>query len=211
MIISITNLKGGVGKSTIATNLAVCFAHMGKSVCIVDTDTNQSAMSWVENRDEQLPNVTVTGVTNAKVAGQTISAMGTKYDIVIVDGTPNVSEMTTRIILASDFVLIPIQASPLDFNAMPMFFERYEQAKEFRGEIPAFFILNRVVSTKIQKGIKDLLPNFGIGVLQSTLANRTAYADTQLSGIGVIEYSDEKAKSEMMNLINEIIEKLNNL
>jgi len=211
MIIAITNLKGGCGKSTIATNLAVCFAHAGKSVCIVDTDTNQSAMSWVENRDTELPTVTVTGVTNAKVAGQTITSMGSKYDIVIVDGTPTVSEMTTRIILVSDLVLIPIQASPLDFNAMPMFFERYEQAKEFRGDIPAAFILNRVTSTKIQKGIKDRLPDFGIDVLKSTLGNRTAYADTQLSGIGVVEYVDEKAKIEMMNLVNEIIEKVNSL
>ncbi|WP_461137387.1 nucleotide-binding protein, partial [Spirosoma terrae] len=55
MIISVTSLKGGVGKSTIAQNLAVCFAHSKYTVCIVDVDTNQSALRWSGLRDEDLP------------------------------------------------------------------------------------------------------------------------------------------------------------
>ena len=47
MKIGITNLKGGVGKTTLSINLAVCFAHMGYKVCIVDTDTNQNSMQMV--------------------------------------------------------------------------------------------------------------------------------------------------------------------
>ena len=51
MIISVTNLKGGSGKSTIAINLAVSFAVRGYNTCIVITDNEQrSAMKWQQDR-----------------------------------------------------------------------------------------------------------------------------------------------------------------
>ena len=119
MVIAILNIKGGSGRTTVSTNLAVCFAHMGQSVCVVDTDPQQSSMAWAENRESNLPLVTVVGAINAKVAGQTIKSMSSRYDIVIVDGMPSVAEMTTTVILAADFILIPVQLSPIDFKAMP--------------------------------------------------------------------------------------------
>ena len=61
MIISVTSLKGGVGKSTITQNLAVCFAHSGYKVCIADADTNQSALRWSSLRDADLPPVPAFG------------------------------------------------------------------------------------------------------------------------------------------------------
>ena len=53
MIISISTLKGGAGKSTITQNLAVCLAESGYDVCIVDADTNQSAIQWYEIRERE--------------------------------------------------------------------------------------------------------------------------------------------------------------
>lgn len=58
MIISITNLKGGTGKSTVSTNLAVNFSHMEYRVCIVDTDTNGSSVHWSGLRPDDYPIIT---------------------------------------------------------------------------------------------------------------------------------------------------------
>lgn len=66
MKIGITNLKGGVGKTTISINLAVCLANAGYKVCIVDTDTNQTSFKWYGVRDESKPKVVVLGATDAK-------------------------------------------------------------------------------------------------------------------------------------------------
>ena len=55
MIIASISYKGGVGKSTVAQNLAVCFAHLNFKVVIVDTDTNQNSLSWYGARDSELP------------------------------------------------------------------------------------------------------------------------------------------------------------
>ena len=129
MRIGITNLKGGVGKTTISINLAVCFAHMGYRVCIVDTDTNQSSLKWYGARDENLPQVLAVGATDAKALNKAVDKLHNDHDIIIIDGTPSLSEMTTRIILASDLLIIPIRPGAHDFRTMDEFFNRYNQVK----------------------------------------------------------------------------------
>jgi chromosome partitioning protein len=75
--IGITNLKGGVGKTTLSTNLAVCFAHMGYSVCIVDSDTNQNSLAWYGAREEG-PAIMVVGATDAKALNKIVDQLNQK-------------------------------------------------------------------------------------------------------------------------------------
>ena len=208
MKIGVTNLKGGVGKTTIAQNLAVCFAHMGFKTCLVDTDTNQNSLAWCGVRDESLPNVTIIGATDAKALSKTVENMNKDYEIVVIDGTPSLSEMTTRIIISSDLLIIPILPSAHDFRAMHPFFERLNQAKEFKPNIPAYFLINQFSPTvNIYKGMRQAIEGFGLDVLKSTLNKRAVYIETALEGKGVYESSDNKAKEEIINLTKEILDK----
>lgn len=207
MRIGVTNLKGGVGKTTIAQNLAVCFAHMEYRVCIVDTDTNQNSLSWSGARSEELPAITVVGITNTKALNKTIEQLVGDYDIVLIDGTPNLTEMTTRIILSSDILIIPIRPGAHDFRTMDEFLERYNQAKEFRDEIPAYLLLNEYAESKqVHKGIRDMLAsNYDIPLLATTVKSRVSYAETSIAGEGVYEGIDNLAKMEMVGLTKEIL------
>lgn len=56
-VIVVANPKGGVGKSTLATNLAGALAHRGKAVMLGDTDPQQSARHWLSLRDPSLPTI----------------------------------------------------------------------------------------------------------------------------------------------------------
>jgi len=208
MKIGITNLKGGVGKSTITQNLAVCFAHLGFKTVIVDTDTNQNSLSWFGARDKDLPNINVVGVSESEALNKSVDNLHQDYDIVLIDGTPNLSKMATRIILASDILLIPIRPSAQDFRTMDEFFKRYEDAKEFRDTIPAFFILNEFSELKkVHEGIsRQIESSFDVPVLNSKIGSRVAYTEVSLMGQGVFEHSDLKAKSEMANLTKEVLE-----
>jgi chromosome partitioning protein len=66
MIISVTSLKGGVGKSTVAQNLAVNFAHMKYKVLLIDTDANGSSVRRSGLRTAGLPAVQVIGLPDAE-------------------------------------------------------------------------------------------------------------------------------------------------
>ncbi len=209
MIISITSLKGGVGKSTITQNLAVTFAHIGHKVCIVDADTNQSSMKWAGLREEDRPSIMVSGQQDDNSLLKNVKLLNQDYDIVLIDGTPSLSKTTSKILLLADLVLIPILPSGLDFWATELFLERLEEAKAFREQpMMAHFILNQHDERfTLGREAKEALSAFeGIGVMNTYLKSRTAYRKAVIEGLGVYEFSDAKAKEEMVNLTNEIQE-----
>ena len=211
--IGITNLKGGVGKSTITQNLAVCFAHKGYKTAIIDTDTNQNSLAWYGARDKDLPDITVVGVTESEALTKSIDNLHKDYDIVLIDGTPNLSKMATRIILTSDLLLIPIRPGAQDYRTMQEFINRYNDAKEFRDEIPAYFILNEFTGAKkVHEGILQMIENsFEIPVLKTKINSRVAYTEVSIIGKGVFEYSDAKAKKEIASLSLEVLKKAKEL
>lgn len=208
MIISVSSLKGGVGKSTIAQNLAVCFAHNGYKVCIADSDTNQSSLRWSSLRHEDSLRIPAFG-TPDKTLSSNIKQLANDYEIVIIDGTPSLDKITSKIILLADMLLVPILPSGLDIWATEQFFERYEDAKiEKEKEIPAFMILNQYqANITFNKEVKEALENTTIQLLKQSIKPRTAYREVVIQGKGVIEYKDDKAKNEFLNLYQEIIEK----
>lgn len=207
MIISITSLKGGVGKSTISQNLAVCFAHMGYKVAIIDTDTNASSVHWSGIRDEELPHITVMGIADSAALRKNIKQLQKDYDLIIIDGTPSLSKLVSTIIVLGDIVLIPIRPSGLDIWATEKFIEKYDQAKALKEEVKAFFVLNEYnPRVSLNQSIKEALAELEIETLKSTLRHRIAYEEVVIMGMGAYEYKDAKAKKEVTALANEILE-----
>lgn len=205
MTIGVSNLKGGVGKTTIAQNLAVCLAHLDYKVCIIDTDTNQNSMEWFEARSEDLPEIMVVSVTD-KGLNKSVKKFSGEYDFLIIDGTPSLTDIATRIILASDILLIPMLPSAHDFRTLKLFFVRYEQALEFRDHIPAYFILNQYdARVKLDREIHGLLKGQDTELLNTTLKKRVVYKNAAVDGMGAYEYDDPKAKQEMFDLTKEVL------
>lgn len=211
MIIAVTNLKGGVGKTTIATNLAVCLSHRGNQVCIVDTDLGQqSSMEWSGNREEEKLAVPVYGVTIKQLTKE-VADLQKRYDVVVIDGTPQLSELAERTILASDILLVPLLPSIYDFRGFENFLKRFEQVRDLKqasgGDVKAFVLLNRVVAnSRISNDIQEAIEEYEIKLLKTKLINRIAYVDSATYGLGVIEYKDPKAKAEMEALTDEVVE-----
>lgn len=217
MILSVMNLKGGVGKSTVSQNLAVFFAQKGLKTCIGDTDNEQqTSMKWSGQRDDDRPTIPVFGVTTAKSKSAfttddgkalvaNIKALHADYDVVILDGTPILSELATWMILASDLVLCPIEPSPADIWSLQNVRERFEQVRALGTDIPAVILLNKHSGARnLDREIEATLAQFGMPVLKSRLTHRVAYKEAMIEGLGVIEYRDAKAKEELLKLGEEL-------
>lgn len=206
MIISITTLKGGTGKSTISQNLAVCFAEMGYKVAIVDTDLNGSSVHWSGLRPEENKRVSAFGLTNAEALRKNIKQLNEDYDLVIIDGTPSINRLVATILVVGDIVLIPIRPSGLDIWATEKFMEKYELAKASKEDLKAYFMLNMYDErTSMSKESKEVLAEMNIPILKTTIKTRVAYPEATASGLGVYEYSDPKAKKEMVALTKEVL------
>jgi len=207
MIVGITNLKGGVGKSTITQNLAVSLAHRGYKVCILDTDLGQrSSMKWSAQRSEDVPAIPVLG-TEADNVIKDAKEHERHYDIVLIDGSPQLELAQVKTLTASDLVLVPISPSALDIWSMQQFMGKYEQVKAIKGEsIHGFIILNKFSGkTRLDKEVTEALDSLGLKVLSNKIADRVAYREAPINGLGVIEMKNDKAKEEINLLTDEVI------
>ena len=199
MILSVTNLKGGVGKSTIAQNLAVCLTHSGKSVFLVDTDYElRTTSDWGGDRGEKLQRIEFEAVHQDNVT-ELVLKQSDNYDIVIIDGTPALFELSSKAILLSDVVFIPVIPSIEEVRTLERFMKRYKEAKMMKkkigGDVEAYIILNKYnQNLKIDREVEEILQDFELPVLKSKIAYRVAYREAKIEGKGVIEYDDKKEK-----------------
>jgi chromosome partitioning protein len=213
MVISVTNLKGGVGKTTVSVNVAVGLALKNYSVCLVDSDREQrSATEWRDNRTVGNPQITVVSVSEKQFTSE-IKALRDKFDIVLIDGVPQLSELAQYTIGVSDLVIIPITPSLIDYRGFETFFRKYKEIKtmkeEMGGRVKGAVLINRVQRNRLVNEIPDAVQSYGITLFKNRLVDRLAYKDTFTEGLSVLEYKDEKAKEETRQLIEEIIELMN--
>ena len=208
MVISVTNLKGGVGKTTVSVNIAVGLALKGYSICLVDSDREQrSATEWRDNRTKETPHITVVNVSEKQFTSE-IKALRAKFDIVLIDGVPQLSELAQYTIGVSDLVLIPITPSLIDYRGFEIFFRKFKEIQlmkeEIGGSVLGAVIMNRVQRNRLVNEIPAAVESYGIRLLKSRIGDRLAYKDTFTEGLGVIEYRDEKARDEMNGIVDEI-------
>lgn len=214
MIISITNLKGGVGKSTLAQNLAVYLAKKGRSLCIADTDVEQqTSVKWgsVRSRieDESVPEIPVFLINPDTISDQILNKLGKKYDLVIIDGTPALTELTTRIIIMSDLVITPILASATDVWALETFLKRYEEARITKeamgGKVELYVLLNKYNErTNLDREIGEAIGEMDVNLMSTKISTRVAYKEATVQGLGIMELKDKNAQAEIEALASEI-------
>lgn len=205
MIISTVSLKGGVGKTTTAINLAVGFASKKIKVTLIDSDANNNAVHWSGLRAEDLPSITTVSLTSPAALQKNVKQLYKDCDVLIIDGTPALSELTSTIILLSDIIVIPVLSSPLDIWATQIFMDKFNQAKTLRDDIKALYLLNQFDGrTNLGRDAAELIKSEEIPVFDTFMYNRIAYRESLIEGKGVIEYKDKKAQAEIVSLMKEI-------
>ncbi len=117
-VIAIANPKGGVGKSTLATNLAGALAWQGHAVMLGDLDRQQSARQWLGLRPPGLP--AITGWEMRESTGQVRPPKGTTH--VVIDTPAGLHGKKLHALLGLvDLILVPMQASLFDIQATHAF------------------------------------------------------------------------------------------
>lgn len=209
MIVSILNQKGGVGKTTISTNLARAMQLRKYEVLLVDSDPQGSARDWnVEGKGEVL---NVIGLDRPTL-DRDIKAVTYDYDWVFIDGAPGLTSMAMAAIKCSDIILIPVQPSPYDLWATEDLIGLVSERIAWSGDkVKAAFVIScQIPNTLISKDIREILGQYEVSHRIKTFHQgtnkRVAYSSSAASGLTVLEGNDPSAITEINKLATELLE-----
>ena len=208
MIVLFGGQKGGTGKSTLATNTAVCLALKGRSVLLVDGNVKQGTSSnWADRRESN----ELQGVSCIEKSGslhKTLLDLSKKFDEVIVDTGGQDSKEFRTSLTAADVLVSPMSISQSDVETVVYLDGLIDEARDFNPELDARVILTKVKhhhkSSKVPANKSLITENTSLKVMEVLIGDREIYIDALPGGHGVMELNDKKAKSEIESLVAEI-------
>lgn len=194
-IITVAHQKGGVGKTTLVLNLAVCFAQ-GLRVGVLDTDV-QGSLSGI--KDELDP------ITFVPYQDQLNRLPEQPFDLLLIDTPPYLTNQLPDLFAVSDFVVVPSKVGFFDVMAIKATVELVKQAQQKRPQLKYGVVLNMVKPrTGLNKAVQEILNDYGAVLLTTTVSDRVSYTRSAITS-GVFASDDEKAKEEITGLADEIL------
>jgi chromosome partitioning protein len=208
-IIAVCNLKGGAGKSTLATNLAgQLSAHA--TTALIDCDNGQgTSSSWYALRQEagKTGNLAFAATDNHNALIAQVDAR--RESFIVLDGPPRISEMTRAMVMVSDCVLIPVAANAIEIWATGDLLSLIDEAKKIRRiKVRGVWSRHRP-GTRLGKDITDQVGDaLDLQFCDSFMSQRIAYQRAIGEGKTIVETKDSIGRLEMNSLVDEIIKLL---
>ena len=204
-IVTFANVKGGSGKSTLCVNIAAMLVKLNRSVCVIDSDPQQSTYDWIINtKDPLLSQVNCRDVSNLEALSEIDD------EFILIDTQGNLNKELAGFLKVSSLVLVPCRVSRDDIVGqgwVQMFLQKSQSEKK---TTPIMAILNGVNKrSQILSHIKQQLNEDGTKVAQTTVSQRVCFSETNVNKMSVIRYNNA-AEVEISDLTSEIINLLRN-
>ena len=206
MIIALVNSKGGVGKSTLAGNLVGWLHEHGRSVILVDCDTQSSSSEWIR---EALPQVQVVRFSNADEVLDELPSLAREAEYVIADGPGSQTETSRALLMLADLAIIPCKASMFEARALDKNTAFVRQAQAIRKGPPhAVAVLSMVGREyRLTKDMIEAASNLKLSLTDTPATLRQAYADApgQATFVWNMGYPAKDAAAEIDRLFQELL------
>ena len=207
-IVGIIQVKGGVGRSTIATNLAAVFSEKAPTA-LIDCDLPQgTSASWYEVRKSELTptNLTLATVHDYRELITRARELSPDHRYLIIDAPPRIAEMTRAIIVMSTLCLVPLGASAAEIWSTADLIETINAAREYRSDIDVRIVWNRFrAHTREAVELSEAArKELGLKELTTRLGYRVAYSEALARGLAVSEWLDKTAHAEVAELAAEV-------
>jgi chromosome partitioning protein len=202
--IVIAHQKGGVGKSTIASSLAVELSKK-YNLTVLDLDKLKSLTYF--NSVRKNSNLKPLNILHANTIDELKNLINNNKDILLIDVGGFDSDVNRIAILGGDLIITPVSDSGIEQAGLLSFKEILNQIRKHRKDLTAHILLNRIhpsASTSLQELYDFINEHEEFSKLDTIIRDRTEYKRAYESGISVIEQGG-KAATEMNNLVLEII------
>lgn len=211
-VIVVANEKGGVGKTTVATNIASMCANVGWDTLLCDVDPQQSSTKWANVRQEYGLEPVVSCVARTGKCGADIARLAEKFDVVIVDSGGRDSIEMRQAMSVSDMVLMPVSTGQFEvWSVATMDTIMADVCARIGVELQGLVFLTKAtasidsaLNTSTYEQLAQL-KNFKALDLGQSIVNRVSYQYAALSGRSVFEKLDRrdvKAEEEMRGLFH---------
>lgn len=196
--VAIVSQKGGVGKTTLATGLAVASERAGQRTAIFDIDPQGSAAFWNDTREAESP--AVVAVPPVRLAHMLKAAAEAGTDLVIVDAPPVAKDIAFQAIENADFILIPTRPAVLDVMAATETLKLIRRASD--PPKPAAVVITFCPPQGREVGdTENAIKQLGALLAPIRIHNRVAYSRAQQTGLTATEFEPGgKAALELQQL-----------
>lgn len=212
MIITVGGIKGGSGKSTVATNLAVLRAQAGRDLLLVDADDQETASDFTVLRNERLPGGA--GFTSIKLTGAAVRTevrrLADKYDDIVIDTGGRDTSSQRAALSVSDVVLVPFVPRSFDVWTLEKVSQLVAEMRTANPELAAYAFLNRADPRgQDNAGAEDVIRDTpGLTLIQTSIGARKAFGNAAAQGLSVVELKpqDSKASEEVLILYRHLFD-----
>ncbi len=191
-VIVVANPKGGVGKSTLSSNIAGCFARQGHTVMLGDVDRQQSSRLWLRLRPDNMPSIQTWDISEDHIARP---PKGVTH--VVLDTPAGLhGKGLDAVMKLADKVIVPLQASVFDIYATQEFVAAL--AKKGRAEGKQVAVVgNRIKDhTKATEHLKEFLQTLDVPLL-TLLRDTQNYAHLAAHGLSLWDVPATKVEKDL--------------
>lgn len=199
-VISIISQKGGVGKTTLTTALAVEAARNGKQTLLLDLDPQASASFWNDSRSEEA-GPAVTAIPPARLEHYLKASREAGADFIFIDTPPFAKDIAYDAAKLADFVLIPAKPAVLDIIAMT---RTVDLIKAFSKHAAVVLTFCPPVGRELDEA-HEAISQLDIELCPVRIGNRIAFSRAQQSGQVAQEYEPQGKAAEEIKQLYEYI------
>ena len=212
MIITVGNTKGGVGKTTLAVNLAIARALAGRDVWLIDGDRQGTAQTAISIRADagHAPGIACATYPDGPTLRAQVQQQASKFDDIIIDARGRDSTALRAALVLSDVLLVPFQPRSYDVWALNDIAALIDEARSVRDGLRAVAILNcadpgesSTDNSEAAAAVAEI-PQFAY--LDTPIRRRKAFANAAGQGLSVLELkpADRKAADELNALVSAL-------
>ncbi|MDR2924993.1 MAG: AAA family ATPase [Azoarcus sp.] len=207
MIVTVGHTKGGVGKTTVALNIAIARALNGRDVWLIDGDRQGTAQTAISIRADRNPGISCATYPDGHVLRSQLQQQVQKFDDVVIDAGGRDSTALRAALTLSDVLVVPFQPRSFDVWSLSQIASLIDEARAVREGLRVYAVLNcadpgeaSTDNIEAAEAVKDF-PQ--IDMLLQPLRRRKAYANAAGQGLSVLELkpADRKACDELITLV----------
>lgn len=208
MMIVCANSKGGVGKSTLATHLAVWLFDQGFQTALLDTDKQRSSSQWIAEAEPQIAVRVADTPEECLTNAQELIA---SHDFVVGDAPGGLEDLSRTLLILADLAIFPISPSILDVRSVAGATTVLRYAQGINGGKPeGRLVLNKMKThDTISRELRDNAPKLGLQVATSVVRDLQAYRDAAQQGtvVGRVGRKGAQAAADIDALFTELLGK----